>query len=52
MKCVAMHTNYSLYFKVALYSSTLVIKLLNNSRKLFKAEIITYVAVKLKASFF
>ena len=34
-KRVATHTNYFLNFKTALYSSALVLKLFNNSRKLF-----------------
>ena len=34
-KCVTMHTNYFLNLKMALYSSALVIKLFNNSKKLF-----------------
>ena len=34
-----MHTNN---FKIALYSSAVVIKDLNSSRKLFQAKIVTY----------
>ena len=37
-KCVAMHKNYFLKFKIALYSSALVMKLLNSSRKLPEAK--------------
>ena len=32
---IAVHTNLTLLFKLALYSSTLVIKLLKSSLKLF-----------------
>ena len=32
-KCIAMHINYFLNLKMALYSSALVKKLFNNSRK-------------------
>ena len=38
-----MHVNLILLFKLALYSSTLVIKLFENSIKLFYAEILTVV---------
>ena len=40
-----MHTNYFYNFKTALYSSAVVMKGFNSSRKLFWAEIVT---VKLK----
>ena len=36
-----MHGNLILLFKLALYSSTLVIKLFKSSIKLFYAEILT-----------
>ena len=38
---IATHTNLILLFKLALYSSTLVIKLFNSSIKLFYAKILT-----------
>ena len=41
-----MHANYFYNFKMALYSSAVVMKGFNSNRKLFKAKIIT---VKLKA---
>ena len=34
-ECIATHINYFLNFKTALYTSPLVIKLFNCSRKLF-----------------
>ena len=41
-KCVATHTNYFLKFKIALYSSALVMKFLTTEK---------IITVKLKASF-
>ena len=44
-ECVATHANCLYNFKTALYSSAVVMKDFNSSRKFFKAEIVT---VKLK----